>query len=193
MKNSESRLCFLDFETTGVIDYISDPIEIGAVLVDENLEVISSFVSRIKPLSKQAFSEEAYKIHGISYEETLNAPGYHSVLMSFFGELGYEYRFAGWNIGFDTSFFKKMCYYSGNIDLYSKINYRSVDIQTIAYCLKNMGMLPENINSLSDAAKFFGIRRAEKHNALDCAEVALEVYKMCMILLNEGEDACDAQ
>jgi len=182
VRNSESKLCFLDFETTGVIDYISDPIEIGAVLVDENLEVISSFVSRIRPLSKQAFSEEA-----------LNAPGYPSVLMSFFGELGYEYRFAGWNIGFDTSFFKKMCYYSGNIDLYSKINYRSVDIQTIAYCIKKMGMLPENINSLSDAAKFFGVHRAEKHNALNCAEVAMEVYKMCMILLNEGEDACDAQ
>jgi len=36
-------ICFIDFETTGVDVFRDEPIEIGAVLVDDNLKIIKQF------------------------------------------------------------------------------------------------------------------------------------------------------
>ena len=174
----EERLCFLDFETTGVIDYINDPIEIGAILVDyENLKEITHFSSYIKPLCKQTFSEEAFKVHGIPYDAVKYALTPFQVISKLASEFGAGYRFIGWNIGFDVAFFKKMCYYSGMLEYYNNLNYRSIDIQSIVDYLKRKFILPWELYSLSNLAKFFNIPRSEKHNALECANISLQVYK----------------
>ena len=60
-KNND-LLCFIDFETTGINVFEDEPIEFGAVLTNERLEVVDSFCSRIKPSPRRAIGDAAFKI-----------------------------------------------------------------------------------------------------------------------------------
>ena len=170
-------VCFIDFETTGIDISTDQPIEFGAVLVDKFGVIEKKFQSRIMLERIDLYNNKAYEIHGIDYELLRSSPTQHQVLSLFFNEFGYDYCFGAWNVSFDVSFFKKMCHENNMSDLFNKIHYRHLDVQSVAKFSKYLNVIDENIKSLSNCADYFNINRSSYHNALEDALICYEVYK----------------
>lgn len=173
---AKNNICFIDFETTG-INLIDDyPIEIGAIVVDQNTSIIGEFHSFSRPNNYFEISENALMTHGITKEKALSFPFEGEVLNNMFLKLGTDYRLAAWNMSFDISFFKMLCYRNNYMRKLSEINYRHIDVQTISYVAKQIGLIDNEINSFSDITDYLGMRRSLKHNALEDAKLLVEVY-----------------
>lgn len=181
----KNNICFLDFETSGIDVYTDSPIEMGALLVDTNGEYISEFHSYIRPRTDAKFSKEAIKVHGLHKKDLTDAPFQKEVLESFFDNFGNNFKFGGWNINFDISFFKSMCHHSNKIDLFNKISHRHIDVQSINYLLNEINLFSSEVYSLSDLCDYFSLHRMEKHSALEDAKLTSQVYFKLKELLED--------
>lgn len=168
--------CFLDLETTGINLFQDHTIEIGAVLVDENFQIIKTFHSFIKPDKVISFSNASKKVHGLTESFFDDKTSSTIVLDHFFHEMGTDFRFVSWNISFDISFFKKLCHTTKMTEQFNKINYRHIDLQSIFYWYCARHSL-NNMSSLDDACAYFHIPRSKYHNALEDAQIAYQVFK----------------
>ena len=184
--SKNKRKCIIDFETTGSNLFEDEPIQIGALLFEEDKGVINEFSSFILPSRDIEISRKAFQIHGISLNDLEGAPTQKEVLNNFFSVLGYDYSFAGWNISFDIPFFRKMCIENELQHEYNKINYRHLDIQSICQILVKLRLVDSNLNSLSDFTTYFSIRRSEKHDALEDVKITYELYLKVFKLLEEN-------
>jgi len=176
------NICFIDFETTGIDVFKDSPIEIGCVLVNESNEILKSYYSYIHPRTKRRFTSSSIKIHGIEEELLQKAKSQKEVLAEFFKIMGFDFRFAGWNINFDVTFFRRMCHLNSYMRFYNKIYHRHIDIQSIVHYTKEINLLPNELNSLDDLIHFFNLNRSIKHNAMEDAELTLEVYKKLLLM-----------
>ena len=172
------NICFLDFETTGVNVFYDEPIQIGAILVNEELEIIGEFSSLINIDKEIGITQDAFLIHGMNRDYLKYAPSKAEVLKSFFINMGTDFHFAGWNISFDIPFMRKICHMEGFMDQYNMINYRHIDVQSIIYFLRNASRIPKNIISLTDTLNYYGVERAIQHNALEDARLTFAIFKI---------------
>jgi DNA polymerase-3 subunit epsilon len=183
---NNKRKCIIDFETTGSNLFEDEPIQIGALLVDEDSGVLKEYSSFIRPSKVVENTEKAFQIHGISLDELHKAPSQKEVLEKFFSVFGYDYSFAGWNISFDIPFFRKMCFENGLRSEYDKINYRHLDIQSVCQLLKRLKLVDNDLNSLSDFASYFNIQRSSTHDALEDVKITYELYLKVFEVLKEN-------
>ena len=170
-------ICFIDFETTGIDVFRDEPIEFGAILVDSNLDIKKEFLSKISVRKSVYLTKRAFNIHNISIGDLDNVPTQHDVINRFFNEFGTDYRLSGWNTNFDVSFLRKMCYKNGMMIKYNKINYRHIDIQSLAFLAVKLGLVKQSENSLDDWVNYFGLKRKINHSALEDAKLTLQIYK----------------
>lgn len=182
----EKPICFIDFETTGSNLFIDEPIQIGAFLYDWSKKEKVQFESDIRPTKNVTNSRTAYEIHNIDLFKLREEPTAKEVLANYFDVMGTKYCFAGWNISFDVPFFRKMCFENDFQDNYDLINYRHIDVQTICKTLKYIGIVDQNLNSLTDFSKYFGISRSKKHRALEDAKITYQVFCKALMLLEES-------
>ena len=175
--NNNEYYCFIDLETTGS-DYANDyPIQIGAILVDiRNFKILKEYSSLINIPEGIIISEKAKEIHGLEIEDIKNAAKPKKILKDFFNKFGTDYAFAGWNVCFDISFFRKICIENGFNNQYKEINFHHLDVQSIAKYLKIKGNIEGEI-SLINLCKIYTLKRSENHDALEDAKLSLEVLK----------------
>lgn len=173
-------ICFIDFETTGVDAFRDYPLEIGAVLVDKDLNVKKEFHSFINLREDLEISDKAFEIHKLGKSFLLDKPGSDKVISNFFETLGTEYRLAGWNISFDVVFLRKMAHDNGMTEIFNKLNYRHLDVQSISYYYRKLKGLKEGRGSLDDMCELLQINRGKVHNALEDAKITFEIYKKIM-------------
>lgn len=175
-------ICFLDFETTGIDVFKDRPIEIGALLVNNNFEIIKSFHSFINPEIKRHFKASAIQTHGIANIIDLkDAPFEKDVLISFFENIGTNYVFCSWNISFDVTFFRRMCHRNNKMREYNKINYRHLDLQSIMKYYNYINNISLVKNSLDENLKELNIKRSRIHSALEDSKLLFELYKVIYI------------
>lgn len=170
-------MCFIDFETTGIDVFRDEPLEFGAVLVNDNLDVIKEFHSKISPSNKVYLTKRAFNIHSLTIEELKDFPTQKEVAIDFFKDFGTDYRFAGWNISFDVSFMRKICHKNGLMRQFNLINHRHIDTQTIGFLATELEIVSFHSKSLNDWVDFFGLVRGTKHSALEDARLTLEVHR----------------
>jgi len=178
-------ICFIDFETTGIDVFRDEPIEIGAILVNDKLEIICEYSSRISLRKSVYLTKRAFKIHNISVEDLKDSPSQKEVLDNFFSLFGTEYKLGGWNISFDVSFLRKLCNKNGRMIKYNKINHRHIDVQSLCFLANSLELVPVNNNSLSDWIEYFNLKRSDYHSAMEDAKLTFEVYKKLLILFQE--------
>lgn len=172
-------ICFIDFETTGIDVFKDRPIEIGAILINEDLEIVKTFHSFINPNIKRQFKASAIKTHGISDVEKLkDAPSEIEVLNSFFETMGTEYSFCSWNISFDVTFFRRICHRNNKMRDFNKINYRHLDLQSIMKYYNDINNISLAKNSLDENLKRLKIERSNIHSALEDSKLLFELYKV---------------
>ena len=176
------NICFIDFETTGNNIFLDTPVQLGAILVDQNLKVIKKFNSEMFLAKSIKISEKALSIHGLNHEKLKQSPRRKSVVKSFFNLFGTDYCFAGWNISFDVPLMRKLCIEGQVLDLYNKIDYHHIDVQSVVTYLRVTNKIPSEIITLNDAVSYFGLKRRIKHNALEDAILTFKVYKKLLCI-----------
>lgn len=181
-----SNICFIDFETTGS-DIIRDhALHFGAILVSiPNFKVLKKFESYIMPPKGTKSTDIAYNIHGIEIESLSQAPTPKEFITTFFSEFGTNYSFGGWNVCFDISFFRRICYDANYGEKYMKINYRHLDVQSVASTLTEANMLPMFNGSMSSLCEAFQLERSSKHTALQDAWLTFKVYEKLIEMLKD--------
>jgi DNA polymerase-3 subunit epsilon len=179
----EQYLC-IDLEMSGQLPGTHDIIQIGAVLLNQDFEVISEFESLIYPENEADFDPGSKRIHGISRFELEEAPSLEEMLDELEGWIQGEgdytsrkamksIKICGQGINNDISFLKAS---------YEVVNmtwpfaYQFLDLQDIMlfyrYMLQANEMdFPQRL-SLDAIAKFLNTERTRtKHNALEDADL----------------------
>lgn len=176
-------LC-LDLEMSGGLPGIHDIIQIGAVLVDENFEEISSFATLVYPENEEDFDPDSKRVHGIARFELDDAPSLEEALddMEYWiaEEGGFTSRKAmqslkicGQGINNDISFMKASY---NTIKLTWPFAYQFLDLQDMtllySHIMKaNNAPFPDRLN-LNSIGAFFGMERDNsKHDALEDARL----------------------
>ncbi|PWU19847.1 MAG: hypothetical protein C5B50_05305 [Verrucomicrobia bacterium] len=126
----ERELLVLDVETTGLRPDRNACIEIGALLLDRNLQINSSFSSLVCPWQGAEIVPEAMQKNRITPQELAAAPPIQEVVKEFhaFAAVNPAPLIAGWNVWFDVGFLK---------DLYSRaalkwpFGHRLADVQSV--------------------------------------------------------------
>jgi DNA polymerase III epsilon subunit-like protein len=76
-----NRICVLDTETTSVYWNSAAPVQIAAIIVDRNGNIIDSFEEKIKTTHK--IDPDASKVHGIFAKDLKNCRRESEVLTDF--------------------------------------------------------------------------------------------------------------
>ena len=71
----------------------------------------------------------------------------------------------------------KLCHDNNKMDLFDKISYRHIDIQSICGFLRRLQIIDPDVRSLEDCTRYFKLSRSAAHDALEDSVLALEVYK----------------
>lgn len=125
------KIIALDLETTDSDARIGDIIQIGAVIVNEDLSLGETFMSYVKPFTDHR-NPKAMECNQISEETLQNAPHADIVFdhfRKFCQQVDERPILASWGAYFDISFLK---------ETYRRMNYewcfsyRSIDLKTIA-------------------------------------------------------------
>jgi DNA polymerase-3 subunit epsilon len=180
---SEQYLC-LDLEMSGQTPGIHDIIQIGAVLLNENFEQISTFESLIYPENEADFDPGSKRIHGISRFELDEAPSLEETIDDLEYWLQEEGEFSsrkamrdlkicGQGINNDISFLKASY---ETVNLTWPFAYQYIDLQDIMLFYKtileaNGREVPKGLG-LNAIAEYLEMERVrQKHNALEDAEL----------------------
>ena len=174
---NSDNICFIDFETSGIDVFRDAPLQFGAVLINSDFKIINTYNTYINNEKKIRINKSAFKIHDIVSDSLVNAPTQKEVLEDFFDKFGTNFRFGGWNINFDVSFFRRMCNQNGMMVTYKKINHRHIDVQSLNFLANELGLFPQKLNSLSDIANFFEFKRSTKHIAYEYALLTSKVFE----------------
>lgn len=179
-----NKLLFIDFETSGHDPDIHSPLQLGAVLVDnESLEIIKPFKTFIFPPKDEAFicEETALKVNGIDpYNMSEASLIQYDFLDKFFRTFpAGGYNLVAWNANFDIRILKKMCTkYKEFRSIYDCIDYHHVDIQSICAFLRFQQVIPESCVSFDSVLAFFEFeKRSSIHDGLEDAYRLFELYK----------------
>lgn len=178
-------ICFIDFETTGIDVFRDEPIEFGAVLVNDKFEIVNEYSSKLALKKSVYLTKRSFKIHNISIDDLRDSPSQKEVLDNFFTDFGTDYRLGGWNVNFDVSFLRKLCHKNGKMIKYNKINHRHIDVQSLCFLANTLDLTPINNTSLSDWIKYFKFNRSDNHSAIEDAKLTLKVYKELLILFKD--------
>jgi len=139
-------------------------IEIGAVKVNEDLEITSTFNRLIKPVIYHRLSPIVMRKTGIRLQDLKSGDDFRKAIIDFQRFCGDDYILCTWSTN-DIRILKKNC-------IYHKLPYnwaeRYCDIQSI--CTKILGLPKSQAIGLKNALSAFGINVEGKlHRALDDA------------------------
>lgn len=182
-----NNICFIDFETSGTNVFYDEPIELGGVLIDKNRNVINTFFSKIQIPQNIIISKSASKIHKYENNDLKNEPNGGIVLNNFFMTMGTNYCFGGWNISFDVPYLRKLCYNYKRMEDFDRIDYHHLDIQSLVKLAVYLELLPKNIDTLDKCCEHFRINRNIKHNALEDAQIAFQVFKKVLDVFEKSK------
>jgi len=186
-EKKELTVVWVDTETTGKDPAISAAFEI-AILVYQGGRFVEGKVFHLNPLTETIkFSEEAYKVNGISEETIKSYPPAHKVVYEMAGFLEryvneadpIEERLvmAGYYIGFDYGHIKALFErYGFAMDYF--FSGRMIDVYELVKRACNKGILPRTPNKkLETMTKALGIAHDGAHSALSDIKAARKLYE----------------
>lgn len=159
---SEKTICF------------DEIIEIGAVKVNEKMELIDEFRAFVKPHIYKKINPRVEKLTKITEEELESGLKFKEVLKSFSEWMGNNYILCSWSDEDIRTLFRNIEYYYDGYNM-DKLVLPYMDIQK--YCCTLLGH--KKRKSLSYIAKERGIKVIGKkiHQAIDDSKVTYEIFK----------------
>ena len=99
-----------DFETTGLEPGRHEPIQVAALLLDDQMAEHGAFEALMRPLRPEEASPEALEVNGRNLDDLASEPHPADVLAQFVGfaqEAGEPVVMVGHNVGFDLRFLRR--------------------------------------------------------------------------------------
>lgn len=187
---------FFDTETTGLNPENNFILTMYFAVCDDQLNVIDELDMKVKPDSMDGLSVEkdAMAVNRIDLNEHLASPetvpySQAKVLLSQFldkHELkgrGKSFQPCGHNIGFDKAFIYQHIMPQPDWNKY--FHYREMDTSHATSFLKECGILPNQLGSLTSLVEYFKMEMKNAHTAKDDVLMNIEVFKHMKLLMNK--------
>ena len=167
-------ILLLDFETTGYDPVKSDPIEIGAVLLDkQSLAEKASYHSLIYSDLKEVMAGTR-ELWRIDEAQIKSAPKIETVAKEFIDKFGFDVIIGSWVQRLDRGMLDKMLRAAG-IDP-AKYDYHMLDLWPVGYVYLARSGYSGGIDS--DAIfSAFGFPVRGKHDALEDCRIEAEIFR----------------
>jgi DNA polymerase-3 subunit epsilon len=185
-------ICFLDLETTGIDPKISGAFEI-AILIYQGSQCVFEELYHLNPLNDQIkWSEEAYRINGVSEDTILSYPPIEGVVPDIITDLKKympreKYVFAGYNCEFDYNHLKALFLRCGYY-MMDYFNGKLIDVLELVRRATKMGLLPTTDNhKLETVVKSLGIPHGSLHSALEDIKVTRKLYEYIYLVSRKKE------
>ena len=156
-----------DLETTGLSPVKNEIIEIGAVKVNKEGQIVETFTTLVKP--SQPVSEFIQNLTGISNEMLKDAPSIYVALPRFANFAG-DAILVGHNVTFDIAFIQQKA------KIYKDMNFMNPYIDTLSL---TRNVYP-NLKSykLQDLIKEFDLKTFAAHRALADVVATQQLYEL---------------
>lgn len=164
----------VDKSRRGCVGLAREVIEIGAVKLNSNYEVIDCFSCFVKPEYNSDISTYITKLTGISLTDVQNSLRFNEAMNQFTNWIGKEKtRIYSWSDS-DLIQLKKECYMK-SVQMPANMS-RWIDVQLVYPRLMKIGIRRQKM-SLQEAAAWYGISVEHKkaHRALYDAEITTEL------------------
>ena len=161
----------VDLETTGLNPNYNEIIDIGLILIDEDMNEIGRFNSKILPLYPERINPEARKINGFDLilwrkENALTSEEATKKLIDFLSNFKRKPYFIAFNSWFDSAFLSNLFRtYDYRFDNW--FDYKVFDIPSMALAC---GYFPEGENFNDDLAKLLNVTPETKNSLLHTGE-----------------------
>jgi len=169
----------IDIETTGLNEWKNDIITIGAVVVDDNLDVIKEKEFKMKPDSPHYWSADAEGVHRITLDEALEFPEQEEVISDIIDFLPgsstfiyhamarFDYRFMFalfWKHEMRAEFYKLFPNQQSTIDpKHKKARERwQIENQKLDTWAHKLGLKFKHHNSLEDARLCYNVFKYQR-------------------------------
>jgi DNA polymerase III subunit alpha, Gram-positive type len=173
MNFSDRAIILTDVETTGLDPRRHEIIDIGAIKIDQNLNVLGRFATKVKPQFLGSADPVALKINGYSPDAWGCAEhpwtAFHDFHKFSAGEI-----LAGWNVAFEFMFLKDAFQEYQVADIMTSYAHLRIDLPSIAWALIP-GLKKFSLNAVG--AHFYIPPEFEPHTAIGGAEYELEVFR----------------
>ncbi|MFZ2072765.1 MAG: 3'-5' exonuclease [Minisyncoccia bacterium] len=169
------NLAFIDIETTGLNMIENEIIEIGCVVVNQDLEILEEFELKIKPEHIENSNKTALKINHYNKEDWEFGYSLRDA-MEVFSEKVKDCIMVGQNVAFDSGFLE---YNFAKLKSSNTMHYHKLD--TISMAWAKLHKKPDLDHfSLREMCKRFDIENKNPHSALSDARATFELYKKLM-------------
>ncbi len=184
-----SKLLFIDLESTGKNVNTAGVLEIGGMVVIDNL-IVEEFSIEMRPFLNDVIEEEALRINKVKKEEIhlrqIPTAAFGQFLdiidrhVNRFDKLD-KFSLVGWNISrYDSELLRRFFEKNGHLNFNSYFHVGPIDLFClISYSLKEHRHLLPNMK-LGTVCEFLKIDVDQKqtHNALYDSKLCWEIYKM---------------
>ena len=184
------KVLWLDVETTGLdcrkhgLREVGFIIEIDGVEVDKGVFKINPFTYTTKDVEIDDYALEISKV-SIEDLESYDRVSYcfKELMKKLVKYVNVNdkndcFVIAGYNIAFDIGFIKEWFKEMGLLDSYKDLfHYKSLDIFSIVFALRHLGLNSAENDKLETMCNYFGIE-IEAHNALSDIEATKKLYEL---------------
>lgn len=186
---------WFDTETGGVDSKAHSLLTAYFAICNTDLEIVDDLYLQLKPsnIEDLVVTEGAMKVNLIDLDGHLSDPNTvtyevgKKTLMAFLNKHKIprkrkSFMPAGHNIAFDKDFIFDNLVTKEEFE--SIVHYRTLCTSSVATFLKDVGMLPEHLGTLSSLAEYFGISTKDAHNAKGDILMNIGVYKEIKKIMN---------
>jgi oligoribonuclease (3'-5' exoribonuclease) len=179
---------WFDCETGGRYAKINSLLTAYFAVCDRDLKVIDELYLQLKPedISTINVTEEAMKVNGIDLQEHLANPETVTyaegrkqlnalLVRNKIRAKRKHFMPCGHNVAFDKEFIWEQLMPQEEFE--TLVHYRTLDTMSGCTPLKDVGILPADVGSLTSLVEYFGIPMKEAHNARDDVLMNIEVYR----------------
>lgn len=185
---ANERYVFIDTETGGTISTKHSLLSIGLVIWDKAEGIIGNKEFYVKS-KRYIITKEAGKVNKFNKVEHNRIAQEPKILIEQMLDYVRNYfpediliPIAGHNIQFDANFLKEFFKKNGR-SFYQYFSHRMIDTYSVYKTLVLAGLIDKNINSSSDAFKYFDINVEKRHNALNDCLATVELYEKMLIII----------
>jgi DNA polymerase III alpha subunit (gram-positive type) len=175
MNFRDRNLVFIDLEMTGLDPAIHEITEIGCLVVNRNLEILTTYEQKVKPLHIETADPVAIELTGYTNEKWNDAISLSEALTEV-NKLATDAMFVGWNVIADWLFLEKGFLQHKIEPLF---DYHLIDAMSVAYTKFLPLEKPDGLN-LRKIAEYYQLPMGQLHGALEDATATYEVFKKLM-------------
>ncbi len=187
-------ILWVDVETGGLDATSGNVLQVGAIVTDDDLNVLDTFSSYCKPVKPSEVQYGALKVNGLTFDDLkkFDEPAVvHKKFLTFIAKQKSVMHFGAYNSPFDFKFLMFWLLSTGlHTEFYKRVNpVRHIDPLLLARKLRDNGKLKTKNAKLETLANHFNVKQGASHDAVVDITETIDVYKKLLTIDSEGQES----